>query len=94
MINLGRTYRTREGNRVRALNAHRLRKKVLINGELRDTGTTHVVIVGQVYMMDDLSDCVTWCTRVWDEFGKDLAGKSECDLVEYIEPKIQQPQLF
>lgn len=94
MINLCKTYRTREGNRVRALTPERQKRRVILHGEVRDTATSQLVIVGQVHMLDDLSDQVTWCRRVWDEDGRDLTGKPECDLVEYVEPKVDQPQLF
>jgi hypothetical protein len=94
MINLTKTYRTAEGNRVRALHEAYRPKRVFINNEFRNTGHHERVLEGQVYMYDDTSEKIEWCDVMWNEHGYEIYGNEHLDLQEYHEPKVNQPKLF
>jgi hypothetical protein len=89
MINLGLTYRTTDGKQVRGLNYQYGSEMAVINGERpRATGRSMRVIIGQVKVDND------WTEVVWNEFGNEIYGDNNLDLVAYKEKKADQPQLF
>lgn len=92
MINLNKDYRTKNGKRVRGLQVKRADEKAQIGKQIRNTGRQIPIIVGQVFMVDDLTEQNGWCTVVWDEDGNEAFGREDLKLVPASEFKVENKQ--
>jgi hypothetical protein len=92
MINIYKDYKTRDGKPVRALKEHTEDETFKQKDRETKTGRRIELIIGQVFMLDDLLNAKGWCTVVWDEFGQEAFGRTELDLVEASKIKVKNKQ--
>jgi hypothetical protein len=90
LIDTHRTYRTKDGKRVRALRIAQIDQQVIVRGEPRLTGRKERVIVGEIHMKS-LNE---WTANIWKEQGEDYSGDQDLSLVEEKIEVRPQPTLF